>query len=133
MRDVAQEWFEPGISGLTKEPPAWLESFPAFLNELCFNFGPYDETGEAERELATICMKDSARISDYMVKFASLAIRCPWGELALKYRFYDGLPARIKDKLSKLDKPQTLEELQTCCQHIDARYWERQQERAREQ
>ena len=131
--DVAQEWFEPGISGLTEEPPAWLESFPAFLHELRFNFGPYDETGEAERELATIHMKDSARISDYMVKFASLAIRCPWGESALRYRFYDGLPARIKDKLSKLDKPQTLEELQTRCQHIDARYWEQQQERAHEQ
>ena len=68
-----------------------------------------------------------------MVKFASLAVRCPWGDLALRYRFYDGLPARIKDKLSKLDKPQTLEELQTRCQHIDARYWERQQECAREQ
>ena len=122
-----------GISGLTEEPPAWLESFPAFLNELHFNFGPYDETGEAEHELAAIHMKDSARISDYMVKFASLAIQCPWGDSALRYRFYDRLPARIKDELSKLDKPQTLEELQTRCQHIDARYWERQQERAREQ
>ena len=133
LQDVAQEWFEPGISGLTEEPPVWLESFPAFLNELRFNFGPYDETGEAERELATIRMKDSARISDYMVKFASLAVRCPWGDSALKYWFYDRLPARIKDELSKLDKPQTLEELQTRCQHIDARYWERQQERACEQ
>ena len=85
------------------------------------------------RELATICMKDSTRISDYMVKFASLAVRCPWGESALKYRFYDRLPAQIKDELSKLNKPQTLEELQNRCQHIDARYWERQQERAREQ
>ena len=133
LRDVAQEWFEPGISGLTEEPPVWLESFLAFLNELCFNFGPYDETGEAEHELATIRMKDSARISNYMVKFASLAIQCPWGDSALRYWFYDGLPARIKDELSKLDKPQTLEELQTRCQHIDARYWERQQEHAHEQ
>ena len=33
LRDVAQEWFEPGISGLTEEPLAWLESFPAFLND----------------------------------------------------------------------------------------------------
>ena len=133
LQDVAQEWFEPGISGLTEEPLAWLESFLAFLNELRFNFGPYDETGEAERELATIRMKDSARISNYMVKFASLAVRCPWGDSALRYRFYDGLPAQIKDKLSKLDKPQTLEELQTHCQHINARYWEWQQERAHEQ
>ena len=133
LRDVAQEWFEPGISGLTEEPLMWLESFLAFLNELHFNFGPFDETREAERKLATICMKDSAHISDFMVKFSSLAVRCPWGKLALRYRFYDGLPAWIKDELSKLDKPQTLEELQSRCQHIDARYWEQQQECACEQ
>ena len=133
LRDVAQEWFEPGISGLTEEPPAWLESFLAFLNELHFNFGPFDETREAEHKLATICMKDSARISDFMVKFASLAVCCPWGGPALRYQFYNGLPARIKDELSKLDKPQSSEELQSCCQHIDTRYWERQQECACEQ
>ena len=133
LHDVAQEWFEPGISGLTEEPPAWLESFPAFLNKLRFNFGPFDETREAEHKLATICMKDSARISDFMVKFASLAVCCPWGEPALRYQFYDGLHAQIKDELSKLDKPQSLGELQSCCQHINARYWERQQEHAREQ
>jgi hypothetical protein len=26
LRDVAQEWFEPGISGLTDEPPEWFDN-----------------------------------------------------------------------------------------------------------
>jgi hypothetical protein len=26
LRDVAQEWFEPSISGLTDEPPEWFDN-----------------------------------------------------------------------------------------------------------
>jgi len=32
--DVALEWFKPGLSGLTKEPPTWLEDWDAFVEEL---------------------------------------------------------------------------------------------------
>jgi hypothetical protein len=35
LRDVAQEWFEPGISRLTNEPPEWFDNLEAFLDELC--------------------------------------------------------------------------------------------------
>jgi hypothetical protein len=45
LRDVAQEWFEPGIPRLTDEPPEWSDNWEAFLDELHTNFGPYDETG----------------------------------------------------------------------------------------
>jgi hypothetical protein len=27
LQDVAQEWFEPGISGLTNEPPEWSNNW----------------------------------------------------------------------------------------------------------
>jgi len=57
--DVALEWFEPGLSGLTKEPPTWLEDWDAFFEELQTNFGPYDESGDVESELVNLQMKDS--------------------------------------------------------------------------
>jgi len=38
--DVALEWFEPGLLGLTEEPPTWLEDWDAFVEELQTNFGP---------------------------------------------------------------------------------------------
>jgi hypothetical protein len=40
LRDVAQEWFEPGISGLTNEPLEWFDNWKAFLvtNLLFFFF-----------------------------------------------------------------------------------------------
>ena len=79
-------------------------------------------------------MKDTQRISEYLVKFNSLAVRCSWGEPALRFRFYDGLPARLKDEISKGEgKPRTLTELRERAKNIDARYWERQAERSREQ
>ena len=47
----------------------------------------------------------------HLVQFSSLAVRCPWGDSALKYRFYEGLPAQIKDELSKGNKPWTVSEM----------------------
>jgi Retrotransposon gag protein len=136
LRDVAQEWFEPGISGLTgltDEPLEWSDNWEAFLDELRTNFGPYDETGDAEHELTSLRMRDSQRVSDYLVHFSGLALHCSWGEPALRYRFYKGLPSRIKDELSKSEKPRTLQVLKQKVQNIDARYWERTQERSCEQ
>jgi hypothetical protein len=78
-------------------------------------------------------MRDSQRVSDYLVHFSRLALHCSWGEPALRYRFYKDLPPRIKDKLSKSEKPWTLEFLKQKVQNIDARYWERAQEHSREQ
>jgi Retrotransposon gag protein len=133
LQDVAQEWFEPGISGLTDEPLEWFDNWEAFLDELHTNFGPYDETGDAEHELTNLRMRDNQRVSDYLVRFSGLALCCSWGEPALRYRFYEGLPPRIKDELSKSRKPWTLQVLKQKVQNIDARYWERAQERSCEQ
>jgi Retrotransposon gag protein len=132
-RDAAQEWFEPGISRLTEQPPEWFDNWEAFLDELRTNFGPYDKTGNAEHELTNLHMRDNQRVSDYLVRFSGLALRCSWRELALRYRFYEGLPPWIKDELSKSEKPRTLQVLKQKVQNIDARYWERAQERSHEQ
>ena len=64
----------------------------------------------------------------------ALSLQCAWGESPLKFRFYEGLPTRIKDELSKGEgKHQPLGDLQCAAQKIDAHYWERVQERSREQ
>jgi Retrotransposon gag protein len=131
--DVAQEWFEPSISGLTNESLEWFDNWEAFLNELRTNFGPYDETGDAKHELTNLRMRDNQCASDYLVRFSRLALCCSWGEPALRYRFYKGLPPQIKDELSKSKKPWTLQVLKQKVENINARYWERAQERSCEQ
>jgi hypothetical protein len=59
IRDVTQEWFEPGISGLTNEPLEWSNNWKTFLDELCTNFRPYNRTGDAEHELTNLRMRDN--------------------------------------------------------------------------
>jgi Retrotransposon gag protein len=80
LQDVAQEWFEPGISGLTDEPLEWFDNWEAFLDELCTNFGPYDKIGDAKHELTNLRMRDNQRASNYLVHFSWLALCCSWGE-----------------------------------------------------
>ena len=119
--DVAQEWFEPRISGLTDNYPEWLDNWNLFVDELQNNFGPFDKSTNVKHELTNLWMKDSQCISEYHVRFNSLAVRCLWGESALWYRFYKGLPARLKDKICKGDrKLNMLSKLQKKAQNIDA-------------
>ena len=121
LRDVAQEWFEPRISSLTDDYPEWLDGWDLFVDELQSNFGPFDESANINHKLTNLQMKDSQHISEYLIHFNSLAVRCPWGESALWYRFYEGLPACLKDEICKGDgKPNMLSELQKKAQNIDA-------------
>jgi len=100
LRDVALEWSEPGLLRLTEEPPTWLEDWDAFVEELQTNFGPYDKSSDVESELVNLQMKDSQCISKYLVRFNSLAVRCSWGESALRHRFYGGKMTTL-DQLRK--------------------------------
>jgi len=61
LQDVALEWFEPGLSGLTEEPPTWLEDWDAFIEELQTNFRHYNKYGDVESKLVNLWMKDSQR------------------------------------------------------------------------
>jgi len=78
-------------------------------------------------------MKDSQCISEYLVWFNSLAVRCSWGESPLRHRFYDGLPSHLKDDVSCGDgKPKDLLGMHWKAQNSDAHYWEHVQEHSQE-
>ncbi|KAF8814493.1 hypothetical protein BYT27DRAFT_7082053, partial [Phlegmacium glaucopus] len=86
--DVAQEWFEPGISGLTNNPLDFIILKIHFSQQPLYSY----ITTNIEHELMTLHMKDSQCISKYLVWVNSLAVCCSWGESALRYGFYKGLP-----------------------------------------
>src|SRR5258707_10973861 len=73
-------------------------------------------------------MSSRAQLSDYLVRFNTLASRVEWGDAALRFQFYNGLPERLKDRIALLGKPNTLRELvqATVCQ--DERKRTRQQQ-----
>jgi hypothetical protein len=134
LKDTAAAWFEPAFSDFTTEEPDWLHDWSAFVKELQTNFGPYDQVGDAETALSNLKMKDNQRITEYMVQFNNLVARCDWGDSALRYQFYSGLPSRLKDEVSsgETGKPKTLAHMRLKAQNADARYWERRLEIARE-
>jgi hypothetical protein len=106
-----------------------LDDWEEFVKELEVNFGPYDETREAENELATLKMLTGQCISKYIICFNSLASRCDWGDSALRHRFYEGLPNCLKDEVLRGNsKPKTLLLMRQKAQNADARYWERKAE-----
>src|SRR5207245_9123988 len=49
-----------------------------------------------------------------------------------RHVFYGGLPDRIKDEISRVGKPRTLNGYRTLAQTINARYWERKSEISRQ-
>jgi hypothetical protein len=77
-------------------------------------------------------MKSTQRIAKYLVEFNRLASITKWDNRALRHQFYRGLPARIKDEVSRVGKPDTLPDLRVLAQSIDGRYWEREEETRRE-
>lgn len=133
LKGTALQWFEPYLLESDSEnPPIFMTDYETFKEELRVNFGPYDASGAAEHDLMNLRMSDNHRIAKYITQFTRLATQVRWGNAPLRYRFYDGLPNRLKDRISEVGKPTTLVELRDLAQSIDNRYWERKSEQSRD-
>src|ERR1700722_19846647 len=77
-------------------------------------------------------MKPTQRIAKYLVDFTRLSTITGWDSGALRHQFYQGLPARIKDEIARMGKPDTLSQLRLMAQSINGCYWEREEETQRE-
>ncbi|CDO77765.1 hypothetical protein BN946_scf185025.g3 [Trametes cinnabarina] len=125
LKGMALAWFEPYLLECDSgNLPEFLYSYVVFQEELRVNFGPYNITGQAEHNLENLRMVDNQRISKYITQFNRLTMQVHWGRTALHYQFYKGLLARLKDRISEVGKPDSLEELRNLAQFLDHRYWE---------
>src|SRR3984885_4826988 len=113
-------------------PPEWKNDYEEFVQELKLYFGSRDIVGEAETKLENLTVKSSQHITKYLVEFNRLATMTGWDNRALRHQFYRGLPAHIKDEVSRVGKPAPLPQLRTLAQSIDRCYWERDEETRRE-
>ena len=134
LKGMALEWFEPDLldtSDLANRP-RWMDNWIAFIAELQSTFGPHNPVADAEHQLDHLQMKDGHRVTQYIVDFNQLALQVRgYGDGALQHYFYTSLPDRIKDELSQIGKPWTLDGLRALSQEIDACYWEHKDELAR--
>ena len=133
LRGTAQKWFEPNLYDPTPGAvPLWDGNFPLFIRELSIHFGPHDPVGDAEDNLRQCRMKSSDKISTYLLAFDTYAAITGWGDRALRHQFYEGLPSRIKDEMVHQNYVNDLAGVKTIAHRIDARYWHREAEKARE-
>lgn len=128
LSGTALSWFEPELVKRSLFPPPWMVSYNHFKDELQKHFGPFDPEGEAEIAIENLFMKDNQRITKYIVEFYRLSSEINWDDASLRRRFYKNLPARIKNEISRVGKPNTLNGMRDLAQAIDQRYWEREEE-----
>ena len=135
LKGMALEWFEPDLLGMDdpNARPLWMTSLREFVIELQTMFGPHDPVAGAEHQLNHLHMKDTHRVNHSVVDFNRITSQVRgYGDGALRHHFYSGLPDRIKDEISCIGKPRTLDGLRAIAQEIDARYWECKEEVARQ-
>jgi len=131
LKGMTLEWFEPDLlnSGSPADRPCWMNNWVHFIAELQSTFGPHDPVADAEHQLEHLRMKDSYRVTWYIVDFNRLASQVQdYGDGTLRCLFYSGLLDCLKDEIARVGKPLTLNGLRALCQEIDARYWERKDE-----
>ena len=100
-----------------------------FIENLRANFSLYDPVRDVEHQVDHLFMKDGQPISKYVIKFNHLASQVySYGQGPLCHVFYNGMPDCIKDEISHIDKPATLQGLCTLAQTINGQYWEHKSE-----
>src|SRR5258708_15188352 len=130
LKKSVLEWFEIGVMEIDPRlAPSWHSNWPDFIAKIRTHFRPSNPTGMAEIELCHLSMQPDSRISEYLVQFNMLASRVSWGDVALRFQFYNGLPKRLKDKIMILGKPESLQEMVNVTVCYDALHWEQQAER----
>ena len=84
-------------------------------------FGPHNPIADAKHQLNHLRMKDTHHVNRYVVDFNQITSQVRgYGDGALHHHFYSGLPDRIKDEISRIGKPCTLDGLRAVAQEIDA-------------
>ena len=75
----------------------WHSNWGKYIKELQTHFRPANPISDAKIELHQLMMALESQVSEYLVRFNMLAAQVAWGNSALRFQFYDGLPDHLKD------------------------------------
>lgn len=127
FEDLALNWITPFL--LVQPRPSLLQNWGEFVRTLHDMFGDRDIMLVAQSKIEHLRMADNHHAPRYIIEFAQWAPLTGYNEIALMKQFYDGLPERLKDKISELEPSETFADLRILTQRLDARYWRRQFEK----
>lgn len=125
LRDTAFQWFQPHL--ISENPPAFMDHFNLFCQELTKLFGDPDEKGTATRQLYALRQRGSA--AAYVTDFRRLTAVLGWDNDAMAAQFYRGLKDSVKDELARVGRPELLQDLIDMTIRIDTRLFERTMEK----
>ena len=135
LKGVPLDWFQGELARVMNDGtdyPPWFTTYSEFANELRRLFSPRDPVNDATNALELLRYKDSTKAARYTIDFNRHAHRTGWNDTALTRQYYKGLPDRLKNELSRIGKPTTLQALQDLVATLDQRHWERQSEISRD-
>ncbi|KAI7793177.1 hypothetical protein IRJ41_007388 [Triplophysa rosa] len=112
----ARQW---GITVWEAQDPC-CRSFREFRMEMTSLFDRSVRGDEAAAQISRINQGRSS-ITDFAIRFKTLAAACDWNAGALRARFLDSLSPAIADEIAALDPPRDLEELINLCLQIESR------------
>ena len=123
--DHALNWYE----NLQVRDPMHpvLHDWPRFCEELQATFGEPYPIFSAQGRLYRIRMQPYQRIVDYTAEFMIDAPVSQLGDFALAMLYYEGLPTRLKNEVTRQGRPETLDPLVSLATRIDRTYWEQRE------
>ena len=94
--NCALSWLSESLqlhfSNLEQKNDSFLHDWSIFEAELKTRFGPDDPVGDAAKNIAKLKMQDNQQVLAYDLEFDRYAVRLPWGDSALAFHYYNGLP-----------------------------------------
>lgn len=122
----AREW---GVAVWNARAPC-CRSFEEFHHEMSRLFDRSAQGDEAAARLSRLSQGRSS-VTDYAIRFQTLAAACRWNEAALRARFLEGLSFPIADELAATEIPRELEDIISLALRVEGRLALRRQLRSR--
>jgi hypothetical protein len=91
----AYQWVKPAL--LTRQKPAWVETWEDFKVEFYKNFADSDVKETSRRKLKAL--KQIGPASTYATDFKKYALYLEWSDEGLRQAFFDGLKFDVQDRL----------------------------------
>lgn len=140
MEGDAGDWMEPmvkdyldnaeDLSDCKESTQIVFASYSSFTTEIRKIFGEIDPSRTAERRLRGLRQAKSA--ATYTTEFKQIQNRIEWDNDALNSCYYEGLKDRVKDEISRGERPELLEDMIALALRIDNRQFEREMEKKRQ-
>jgi hypothetical protein len=105
-----------------------LTIWDEFVREFAAMFGIVNVQMYAEQMIRSIVMGDRDRFATHVVRFEEHAFLSDWNYHALMSELYRSLPARIKEAMKLVRRPENYRELRQLAMQIDTRFWEYEME-----